>query len=73
MFKVNDNVVLSGCPYDEQISGEAMKYASMKDKAQVVTEVKDASGVEGTSGQWIKTDKEPDWIDAYWYKGDNDA
>ena len=68
MFKVGDKVKFSGCPFDEQIAGEAMRYANMKDKVQTVTEVRDTSKVHGTTGQWIKTDLNPEWIDKFWFK-----
>lgn len=37
---------------------------------QTVIEIKDVSGEEGTTGQWVKTDKEPNWIDKAWYYKD---
>ena len=67
-LRVGDRVVLCGCPYDEQISRELKKYAGLIDVEQIVTKVKDTSGLNGTSGQWVKTDKEPEWTDKYWYK-----
>lgn len=70
-FGIGDKVVLNGCPYDEQIASEAMKYAERKDVVQIITGVKDTSDMEGTSGQWVKTDLESDWIDSAWFQPEN--
>ena len=63
-----DVVVLRGCPYDEQISKELKKYSKLVGVEQIIVKVKDTSGLKGTTGQWVKTDKEPEWIDKIWYK-----
>ena len=67
MFKVGNNVILNGCPFDEQIPEEAMRYAVVNNKIQVITHIKDVSHLEGTSGQWVKTNFIGDWIDGAWF------
>lgn len=67
-FKVGDRVVLNGCPFDEQIGEEAIRYAKLVRVPMVITRVKKVSE-PGTSGQWVKTDKMAgDWTDAAWFK-----
>ncbi len=66
-FSVGDKVKLKDNPFDEQIADQAMLYAFLKDKVFTVTEVQRVFE-EGTSGQWIKTDHTPDYIDAFWFK-----
>lgn len=67
IFTIGDKVKLSGCPFDEQIIAEALMYTFLKDRVFVVTEVQRVFE-EGSSGQWIKTDHTPDFIDSYWFK-----
>ncbi|MFQ5686189.1 MAG: hypothetical protein ACE5GV_05960 [Candidatus Scalindua sp.] len=67
---VGDIVRLSGCPYDEQIPEEMEKFSQLFNIKQTVIEIKDVSGEEGSTGQWVKTDKEPNWIDKAWYYKD---
>ena len=66
MFVIGEKVILTDCPYDVQISEELEKYMMLKNKIQIIKEIKKTG--EGTSGQWIKTDFEPEWIDSAWYK-----
>ncbi len=66
-FNIGDKVVLCGCPYDEQIPEEAEKFSRLVRTIQTVTDVKDTSHIYGTSGQWVKTDLEPDWTDGAWF------
>jgi hypothetical protein len=66
MFKIGDKVKLSGCPFDLQRAEEALMYGFLVNQIMTVTEVKRVFE-EGTSGQWIKTDMTPDWIDAFWF------
>jgi hypothetical protein len=68
MLEVGDKVKLFGCPYDEQITDEAVKFAKLEEKVQTVTDVKDTTHIKGTTGQWVKTDFEPEWTDKAWYK-----
>jgi len=65
-LKVGELVVLVGCPFDEQIPGEAMKYACLKSEVMKVLETRKVS-FEGTSGQWIKVSKISGWIDKAWF------
>ncbi len=67
-FKKEDKVKLKGCPYDEQIPEELEKFIGLTNKIQIVTEILDVSNLKGTSGQWIKTNYEKEWIDSVWYK-----
>ena len=60
MFNVGDKVVASGNYKDEQLGEFATS------DVQTVVEVKEV-GYPGTSGQWIKTDKEKDWVDSAWF------
>ena len=69
-FHIGDKVKFNGCPYDEQIPGEALIYAFLKDRVFTVTEVKRVFE-EGSSGQWIKTDHTHDYIDAAWFTKEN--
>lgn len=68
MWKVGDFVQLKDNPWDEQIPEDIERYHKLKSKAQEVTEVKDVSHLEGTSGQWVKTDLIDDWTDSNWFK-----
>ncbi len=67
-FKVGDKVRLSGCPFNEQIPEEAMKFAEVSNLVQTVCNVKRPIGEIGTSGQWIKTDVMLAWTDAAWFE-----
>lgn len=66
-FKVGDNVMLGGNPFDEQIEEELAKFYAQKDKVQKVVAVKDATGAKGTGLFWIKTDLNDQWIDQRWF------
>jgi hypothetical protein len=68
MFKIGDKVKLKDNPFDEQIADQMILYAFMVTQTMTVTEIKRVFE-EGSSGQWIKTDMTPDWIDAFWFKG----
>jgi hypothetical protein len=62
-FKVGDRVVLKGCPYDEQIAGEVMKYARLKDEPCRVLRVEwvdDGSGWQVTT--WEHRTCHEDWF-----------
>lgn len=60
-FKVGDCVIATGEYKDEQLGQFTCT------EVQVVVAVKKVTE-EGTSGQWIKTDVERDWIDSGWFK-----
>lgn len=62
-----DKVVLNGCPFDDQIASEAMRYAVLKGTVMLVTKVKRTTEY-GTSGQWVQTDHINEWIDKAWFK-----
>ena len=66
-FRVGDEVVLNGCPFDEQIGEEAMRYARLKLVPMRITKVMKVSD-PGTSGYWVRTSAIPSWIDAAWFK-----
>ena len=68
MFEVGDSVKLSGCHFDMQIASQAELYADLKHRVQKVTEIRDVSALEGTTGQWVKTDLHGEWVDKYWYE-----
>lgn len=65
-FKIGDKVILKGCPYDEQIPEEMEKFIELASKTQTITAIKDVDEA-GTTGQWVKTDLEPVWMDKTWY------
>lgn len=65
-FKIGDLVKLNGCPFDTQIADQAILFGFLVTQTMTVTKTKRVFE-EGTSGQWIKTDKTPDWIDAAWF------
>lgn len=67
MLQVGDKVRAKDNYRDEQL-GEYAPY-----EVQTVTETKDVSGTYGTSGLWIKTNLESDWIDAAWFEKLEDA
>lgn len=60
-FTPGNLVVATGNYRDEQ-QGEVSPTA-----VQRVLEVQNTTE-DGTSGQWIKTDLESDWLDAAWFK-----
>lgn len=64
---IGKKVKLLGNPFDEQIPEELEKYLNLKDKEQIIIEVKDVSKLEGTSGVWVKTSDIPDWVDMDWF------
>jgi len=59
-FKVGDRVVASGNYHDEQLG----QFATAD--VQTIIEIQ-STDLEGTSGQWVKTDHEPSWTDSYWF------
>ena len=59
-LKVGDRVIARGNYRDEQLG--QYNYQGV----QVITEVKRVN-YPGTSGLWVKTDKETDYIDAVWF------
>lgn len=65
-FKIGDKVKLNDCPFDAQIPEEGMMYAFIKTQIQFVTNTKRVFE-EGSSGQWVKTNLIPDWIDSAWF------
>lgn len=67
MFNIGDKVKLNGCPFDEQIAADAMMYAFLVTQIMTVTDTM-ITKEKGTTGQWIKTDMTPDWIDKAWFK-----
>jgi len=60
VFKVGDVVKAERNYRDEQLG----HYAPTCE--QTITEVKKVDSV-GTSGQWVKTNMEDDWIDSAWF------
>jgi hypothetical protein len=66
-FKVGDKVIGTGNPHDEQIEEEVVRNEQHRTKVQTVTDVMDST-MRGTSGQWIRTDIEHEWMDSLWYK-----
>jgi hypothetical protein len=66
MLKVGDKVKLNGCPFDDQIAEELLRYIEVKDQIQIVTKVKKTTEY-GTSGQWVKTNLMDDWCDKAWF------
>lgn len=62
MFKIGEKVRLVGNPLDEQL-GETMEGG-----IKTIEDVKDVSDMEGTSGQWVKTDKYSDWLDSSYFE-----
>lgn len=65
-LSVGDQVQLHGNPFDEQIAEELILYMFLQSKIMTITETQDTTE-EGTSGQWVKTDLTPDWIDSAWF------
>ena len=65
-LQVGDKVQLHGNPFDEQIPEELLLYMFISGKVLTITEVQDVEE-EGTTGQWVKTDLTPDWIDKAWF------
>ncbi len=70
-FNVGDRVKLNACPFDEQQMGEVLIWMFLKDKVQIVKTIRRINE-QGSSGQWVKTDLFPDWIDAAWFDKVND-
>ena len=66
IFNAGDKIKFNACPFDEQMVDQAMLYAFLKDRVFTVTETQRVFE-EGSSGQWIKTDMTPDWIDSHWF------
>lgn len=63
-FKVGDQVVLRANPYDDELlEDHSLEMVSI----QNVLEVMDTCHIPGTTGQWIKTTLEREWIDSDWY------
>ena len=60
-FRVGDSVVARGNYQDEQLG----HHAPTGDRT--ITKVKDVP-YSGTSGQWVQTDRESDWVDAAWFE-----
>lgn len=60
MFKVGDKVKAKGNYRDEQLGEFAPSVVQQIVEVRAVT-------LAGTSGQWVKTDIENDWIDAAWF------
>lgn len=61
MLKIGDKVRAKSNYRDEQLNEFAPS------TTQTVTETKDVSHLIGTSGLWVKTNLENDWIDAGWF------
>lgn len=66
-WDIGDVVKFRDNPFDEQIKTELQKYLNQKDKLQRITDIKPAP-YNGTSGWWIKTDLNNQWIDKAWFK-----
>ena len=62
MYIKGQKVRLTKNPLDEQL-GEYMQL-----KTYTIESVKDVRHMEGTSGQWVKTDKYNDWIDSSFFE-----
>jgi hypothetical protein len=65
-FQVGDKIRLNANPFDEQVLEEAILYSFIKDQVHTVTQTK-RTNEYGTTGQWIRTDLMPDWVDATWF------
>ena len=57
-FKIGDQAKLISNPLDEQL-GEFITLG-----VKTITDVKDVSHMEGTSGQWVKIAEHNNWIDS---------
>jgi hypothetical protein len=55
-------VKLKRNPLDEQL-GESIELG-----LKLITDTKDVSGVEGTSGLWVKIEGHNDWIDSSYFE-----
>lgn len=66
-WRIGDVVKFKGNPFDEQIETELQKYLDQKGKLQRITDIKPAP-YNGTTGWWIKTDLNDQWIDRAWFK-----
>lgn len=60
-LKVGDLVIPVGNCRDEQV-GQCVSR-----NTQTVTKIKKVK-YEGTSGQWVQTNTEKEWVDASWFK-----
>ena len=74
-FKVGDKVRLDGCPFDEQIAQELIRYIEVKDRIQTVTKVGFPGDLDAPwddnpqlGRQWVKTDLMTDWTEAGWFE-----
>ena len=65
-FEVGDKVKLCGCPYNLEIPSGVKYFEKLFSLVQTVIKTKMISGV-WYSCQWIKTDKEKEWLEAKWY------
>ena len=61
MFKIGEQVNLIRNPLDEQL-GEFIPLG-----IKTIIDVRDVTGLKGTSGQWVKIQEYNDWIDSGWF------
>jgi hypothetical protein len=61
-FKIGDQAKLISNPLDEQL-GEFITLG-----VKTITDVKDVSHMEGTSGQWVKIAEHNNWIDSSYFE-----
>ena len=61
-FKIGDQAELISNPLDEQL-GEFITLG-----VKTITDVKDVSHMEGTSGQWVKIAEHNNWIDSSYFE-----
>jgi hypothetical protein len=60
-FKVGDMVMLAGCPYDEQLADDAMKYAAVKSSKSKVIRVHWLTGAGWQVMTRVHGDLHQDW------------
>ena len=61
-FKIGNQAELISNPLDEQL-GEFITLG-----VKTITDVKDVSHMEGTSGQWVKIAEHNNWIDSSYFE-----
>jgi hypothetical protein len=67
-FKIGDQVMLKGCPYDEQIAGEALRYAKVANLIQTITWTGNPYKGDPHAEWQVKTDLMKDHLSEYWFK-----
>lgn len=61
-MKTGQLVMMRRNPLDEQL-GESIALG-----LKLITDTKDVSGMEGTSGLWVKIEGHDDWIDSSYFE-----